>query len=203
MAQSKYSKEFKVKVLSNNLPQIIKHINWLIYREELQQGELYEILKNVGYLETEIDCAVRLLKSYYAKLNRLKKRLKIMDIDSVHSNGQKKIYFLTLTLNEKAVNIKKDTMRKYIQRFLRKNCIRYFANLDYGKETGRPHFHAVVQVDKRIDFTDYLNKFGYYFYERVKTDAIDQKRITKYITKLSLHAIKDTASIDRIIYSRG
>ena len=203
MSQSKYSKDFKVKVLNNNLPQIIKHINWLIYTEELQQRELFEILKNVGYLETEIDCALRLLKSYYAKLNRLKKRLKIMDVESVHSKGQKKIYFLTLTLNEKSINIKKDTMRKYIQRFLRKNCLRYFANLDYGKENGRPHFHAVVQVDKRIDFTYYLNKFGFYFYERVKTDTIDKKRITKYITKLSLHAIKDTASIDRIIYSRS
>jgi len=121
--------------------------------------------------------------------------------DKVNSLLKMPCLFLTYTFTN-------DTLKKYqnvesLRRFVRRHLnslgcqVRYIANIDYGSKNDRVHYHAIVQ-------TDYIDPTTWSY------GALNVKRITnpnsralgKYISKLTNHAIKDTAKCNRVIYSR-
>ena len=73
------------------------------------------------------------------------------------------------------------------------------ANIDYGKTTGREHYHAVITSETKPPKSW---KYGFIDILKVKTTDNDTTRISKYISKLTNHAIKHTTKSKRIIYSR-
>ena len=95
--------------------------------------------------------------------------------------------------------------RKAISSFCRKQCTSYVANIDFGKKNGREHYHAIVQTDN-INFEDFVFKKykfeGWVKYEKVWTVNDSAERMSKYITKLTRHAVKTTTKRYRIIYSK-
>ena len=109
-------------------------------------------------------------------------------------------FFLTLTFSDETLNVTSEkTRRKYVTLFLKSLARHYVANVDYGKENGREHYHAVIQADDVC--MDLWNKYGFSNAQRIRSEE-DATAIAKYVSKLTNHAIKDTTKGARMIYSK-
>lgn len=111
--------------------------------------------------------------------------------------------FLTLTFTPNTVsNTNELTRRRYVTRYLKSQSEHYIANIDYGNENGTEHYHAVIFG--RVDFEPW-RKYGNVNGKRVRfngeKDTID--KLTKYVTKLTNHAIKNTCRNTKVIYSKN
>lgn len=135
-------------------------------------------------------------------------------------------YFLTLTFTDEVLNrTSYDTRRQKVRRTLKKCCRAYVANIDFGdkaknpQSNGREHYHALVYADDEKRLVSDLNRLwgsetpnnketlriGIYKLERVRYTPEDAERTSKYVAKLSNHAMKQdkNAKAPRLIYSRG
>lgn len=132
----------------------------------------------------------------YKRVQRLKMRVAdlVLNGDGI---------FLTLTFTDDVLkNTSVETRRKYVTRFLKAQCKTYVANIDFGSKNGREHYHAIVfPIGSSIDLKAW--SYGRINAERIHPSDNDIARTTKYIAKLTSHAIKDTTGhAYRIIYSR-
>lgn len=138
------------------------------------------------------------------RTSRLRKRISYM--------LSKPCLFLTFTFTDEILDsTTADTRKNYVSRFLREYNTLYIANIDYGRINEREHYHAVIMAEK----VDYIlwHKFGAIKGEKVRNNtSIDEfglvskescERLSKYINKLTNHAIKETTKGNRIIYSRN
>lgn len=192
------------KMLNYNNYDFVKRIRNFEYQIKLacENGEiakadfLYEdMLKFLQLLEDKGIVLTEEFKDYQNYRNRVKRARK--KIENILSLGP--CVFLTLTFTDKVLeSTSKDTRKRYIKRFLHSISSNYVANIDFGKQNGREHYHAIVQIDK-VDFTTW--HYG----------AINGKKIAfvenpialaKYIVKLSNHALKLTTKGFKLIYSR-
>lgn len=108
--------------------------------------------------------------------------------------------FLTLTFNDKTIEATtEETRRKYVSLYLKSVSPHYVANIDYGKQNGREHYHAIV-VGTDIDYSTW-HKYGAIKGIKIKK-ASNPLQLSKYINKLSLHACKSTTRAKKLIYSR-
>lgn len=124
-----------------------------------------------------------------------------------------KCSFITLTFSNEAFEKYKtrESRRRLVARFLKKRTPgKYVANIDFGDENGREHYHAIIEGDfKEEDFDWWRKKVGFLRVRKVKNSEKDMKRILKYTVKpLSAHAVKESTSSDkvsfeRLIYSRN
>lgn len=157
----------------------------------------------------------------YKKASRVRSKLSKM----LHNNDT--VVFLTLTFSDDTLkNTSELTRRRYVTRYLSSFASDYVANVDYGKKNGREHYHAVANALAPLDT---WSKYGFVLSEFVKdpkTDCKprnvpkrykdlppdeqsrlmsidDEKRISKYIAKLSNHAIKETNRRSVLIYSKS
>lgn len=157
---------------------------------ELQNECIYNELGNVYNEIAKIDNAS------CHRATRLRKR-----IESMLLNGE--CLFLTLTFNDETLNnTSVDTRRQYVRKYLKQFNCPYVANIDFGKENGREHYHAVINTS-RIELKDW-RIYGNINVERVRNNRIElsKTRLSKYISKLSNHAIKETTRRCCLIYSR-
>jgi len=143
-------------------------------------------------IEEVLLCA-RYSKNYYNRNTRLTKKIEklITDYDEP--------VFITLTFNDSSLDfLSYDTRRKRVREWLKSQGSLYVANVDYGKENGREHYHAII--NKKVDPLTWS-------YGSCNVKLIFNKNckaLAKYINKLTNHALKDTANRGaRIIYSRG
>jgi len=116
-------------------------------------------------------------------------------------NGQ--CLFLTLTFNDDTLQrTTQKERRTAVSRYLKQFNCRYVANIDFGKENGREHYHAVINCGS-VCF-DSWRKFGNINAERIRNKDLkaDKTKLAKYICKLSNHAIKETTKRSSLIYSR-
>lgn len=148
--------------------------------------------------------------AYWCRYKRLRKRLHIMLDNSP-------VCFLTLDLTDTAVNYKMSTIREYVKQFLGSFDVPYIANVDYGTLKGRLHFHAVICCTPE-DFQTPSNKwrkckgkfneykcewsYGYVHIEQVGIKDSDEKKVAKYVAKLTRHSIKGSTKANKCIYSR-
>lgn len=162
----------------------------------------------------------KIIKARYKKASRVKSKLSQM----LHNNDT--VVFLTLTFTAETLrNTTEQTRRRYVTRYLSSFASDYVANVDYGKTNGREHYHAVANALAPLDT---WSKYGFIFSEYVKdvkTDCKprnvpkrykdlppeeqrrlmsrdDEKRLSKYIAKLSNHALKETNRRSVLIYSK-
>lgn len=139
------------------------------------------------------DC---LLESRRKKKERAHKR-----ISNLVVNGS--ALFLTLTFRDSVFETtSKETRRRYIARYLKKYCSKYVANIDYGDENGREHYHAVVDGIKDINFNEWYKSYGAIKMRHIKTLEQQAEVISRYITKLTNHCVKNSTNNERLIYSR-
>lgn len=129
-------------------------------------------------------------RNKYMRTTRLRKRISTM----INSNNS---YFITLTFTDETLaNTSEDTRRQLVRRFLKAQCTEYVANIDYGKTTEREHYHAITNAN--IEGWSY----GFYNVKPIRPNLESEKRIPVYITKLTHHALKQSAKGSNLIYSR-
>lgn len=143
--------------------------------------------------EKPIKEAIRLNNAYYSRKRRLQKHL-----SDLFSKGN--CLFLTLTFRDDVLESTSfNTRRQYVYRFLKSFSDHYVANVDYGDEHDREHYHAVILLDR---YPVGSWRYGWDYVENCKTDLSDKIRISKYISKLTNHAYKESGRRYSIIYSK-
>lgn len=130
--------------------------------------------------------------AFYARVKRLKNRIARLLLSG-------RCYFLTLTFTDDVLaSTTAQTRRRYVTRFLKSQSDDYCANIDFGSENGREHYHAVIRADS-IDMTPW-DRLGFSKAQKIAS-ADDYTPLAKYIGKLSNHAVKSTTRGSRAIYS--
>lgn len=174
-----------------------KEVNGLYYPSLINysyqefENEIKEFINLYGYLTYKV--ATNVNHASYKRTARLKERIR----EAVASG---KAWFITITFSpETLAKTNEKTRRVYVSRWLKSLTPFYVANIDYGLKNEREHYHAVITSDQRPPKTW---SYGFIDILKVKTTENDTKRISKYISKLTNHAIKNTTKSKRIIYSR-
>lgn len=128
----------------------------------------------------------------YERKNRLKNKITEMLLTG-------ECLFITFTFNNiTLLTTKPSSRRKFVQRYLASYSNNYVANIDFGKEKGREHYHAVIQTNF-IDPNAW--KYGHLDVERVHKINSEEK-LANYIAKLTNHAVKETTKRNVMIYGR-
>lgn len=157
-----------------------------------QAFALDNYLKN--NLSDEWKEAYRINHAGYSRKTRLQNRISYM-----LSLGT--CFFVTLTFTDSVLSsTSRDTRRRYVRRVLSSLSNVYVANIDFGEENGREHYHAVVCCDS---LPDNFWTYGFYKADIIRVDDKSPVRLAKYITKLTNHAIKETCCGCKCIYSRS
>ena len=135
--------------------------------------------------------AQKINHAYYQRVRKLKNRIATL--------LQKPCLFLTFTFDEIVLQkTNADTRRQKVIRYLKSYNVPYVANIDFGKQNGREHYHAIIQTDN-VDYS--LYDYGALNGKKIVSTS-DNVKLAKYISKLTNHAIKDTTKRNSIIYSR-
>lgn len=140
--------------------------------------------------------AIKLNKAYYNRQTRLQKRVADMLLSG-------NCIFGTLNFNDETLNTTTEKERRVaVVRYLKSLGGRYIANIDFGKRNHREHYHFLMVIDY-CDGKSWL-KYGCTYFERVRNRNIesDKEKLSRYIAKLSNHAIKETTKRSALIYSR-
>jgi hypothetical protein len=137
---------------------------------------------------------ILLYNSSKQRRRRLKKRVEVII--------SKPSIFFTLTFTDYDLeNLSFEQRRKAVCRFLKQFNSLYVANVDFGSENGREHYHGLIQVPK-IELSSWRDKFGNINVKRVYSSTDSATKLAKYINKLTNHCIKNTCKRYSIIYSR-
>lgn len=109
--------------------------------------------------------------------------------------------FLTLTFRDKYLyNTTMETRRKAVRDFIKSFNCPAVANIDFGTKHDREHYHAVLSIE-RIDYSLWL--YGAINGIKIRNGTDDVTRLSKYIAKLTNHAIKETTKNHQILYFKG
>ncbi len=191
---------YKAKILKTDLCKRINKIDKLTYLNSLEgviqdydlDNEYFDLCNEYDF--KDIKEARKINKASYQRIRRLKDRIS-------QYIQEKPCIWATLTFNEDVLSsTNEETRRQYVRRFLKAHSEVYIANIDYGDEHEREHYHALV-VANHIKPGPW--KYGFDKYKRVRTKQKSSPvRISKYISKLTNHAIKESTKQCFIIYSR-
>lgn len=205
--------ELKAKVISNGMAKLVNQIHLTFFRQMEEDkalaltGELIEQWKPL-HIETakmyvemfhdefneEYQECIRVNNATRQRNRRLKEHIENMLV-----SGQ--CIFLTLTFTDNTLErTNEDTRKRYVKRYLKEVSSQYVANIDYGSKNEREHYHAIVLCDK-VDYS-FWHKYGAIKGELIKVEDNASKRLSKYVNKLTNHAIKETTRRNCIIYSR-
>lgn len=219
MAKRNVDYAFKSYVLRNHNDLLVKQKQCSLYDYAINQFEnngvvLYALRSNkvdyepmanlVDYcgangLQDVLKECLKINHAEYERVKRLKQR-----VYSMLMNGS--CIFLTLTFTDATLsNTTAKQRRVAVSRYLKQYGCMYVANIDFGKDktkTMREHYHALINCDK-VEF-DSWRKYGNINAERVRNRNIDNDntKLSKYIAKLSNHAIKETTKRSSLLYSR-
>ena len=163
--------------------------------------------------------AEKIIKAENKRISRLKSRI------SLFLECREPTNFLTLTFTDKILQSSTpEERRRYVVRYLKSQSDYYIANLDFGSLKDREHYHAVILG--KVDLEPW-RKFGAINVQSVgnrkeltrnkvpkrykELDALTaeslmrrdtEKKLAKYVAKLTNHAIKETTKRSAVIYSR-
>lgn len=157
-------------------------------------------------------------RASYERRKRCRKRILRYQLSN-------KAVFGTLTLsNEVLEKISEETFRKYVQRYMKNYFVSYIANVDYGSQNERIHYHVVgVPKDTWYDIlnstkvfhskkqkwtttlttSEWQENYGFDYWEILADNDSTPGNVAKYIDKLTNHAFKESTKQSSIIYSRG
>lgn len=113
-------------------------------------------------------------------------------------------FFITLTFTDSVfATTSEATRRRYVSRFLNTLNCPYIANIDFGDLHGREHYHAIIgcRLPKSKLF-DWIFNYGTVYAQRVRRSVVGSIRLSKYVSKLCNHAIKETCKRGSLLFSR-
>lgn len=141
----------------------------------------------------------RTLKARYNKVSRIKQHFIYMIMK------KKNLYFLTFTFDDKYINKCDRTKKDLIKNLLNEidACSFYILNVDYGSKTERQHYHCIYGTNKNLDLKFLLDKYYpcFSYTEKIRLDSSSINKVSKYVNKLSNHAVKDSTKKSRIYFN--
>lgn len=155
---------------------------------------LVECLENG--LNRELFECYKINEASWKRTQRLRKRIEDMLVSGP-------CLFLTLTFSDDTLSSTNEKQRRVaVSRYLKQYNCKYVANIDFGTKNHREHYHAVIGCE-RVNF-DTWKKYGSLDIERIRLKNMDcdKYKLSKYICKLSNHAIKETTRRCSLLYSR-
>ncbi len=195
--------ELKREILDKKIDALVRAIDWSFHKEDVwrKTGEVLETYgtdipykvacRIVGNMDKEI---LRVSDNLNCAYRRRKKRLENKISEMLKNND---CVFLTLTFSDKVLlSTTEETRRRYITRYLKSQYSDYVANIDFGKNNHREHYHALIigKIDpKKYDL-------GNIDCKKVKNN--NSVALAKYIAKITHHALKVSNKTQRVIYSR-
>lgn len=192
--------EQKARLLNSGLwKKVKKHDKYIRSHRQEDIEEWNDALEDAIFCN-ENNCTLKdledcrtLIDSNNSRVRRLNKRIEAMLL-----NGE--CIWLTLTFTDDVLaKTSEKTRRKYIQLYLKSQSNSYVANIDYGKNNEREHYHAVVSGDF-VDMDKWI--YGFAYTERIKNHLKTSVKLSKYVSKLVNHAVKKTTKRTAYIYSR-
>lgn len=158
----------------------------------------------IAYPNLHTDTRVALAKIDNVKQNRKRYRRYVRGLvgDTIFSGDL--CYLVSLTFRDDVLS---DTVRstrdRYAKNFLNSFCTDYFACLDFGKENGREHYHAIIstsepmvkELHNRKAFYKLADaqkawKYGFYSLRLIKLDNSGLYTTCNYALKSSDYAFK-------------
>lgn len=128
----------------------------------------------------------------YKRKKRIKTKIEKLVLDGNST-------FITLTFNQNVLAATSElTRRRYVSRWCKENSDFYVSNIDYGDKTHREHYHAVLRVGNYSNW-----KYGFMSKKVIRSESKDLEKISKYVSKLTNHAMKKSGKLKRIIYSKN
>lgn len=126
-------------------------------------------------------------------------------------------FLVSLTFTDLVLESTDSSSRKqYVSRYLKNISDDYFACIDFGKEKGREHYHAIVStslcteeflIKKRsfFKFTDssYDWRYGFMSMRLIKSDEFDIYKTLNYALKASNYAYKSADSNIKPFHKSG
>lgn len=204
--KSKYTNDYKASILDIGLDKRVNEIKRECYKKSKylttnEDGVIESITSPLWVEWTKIyknnpryDCAMKLNESKYKKAKRIREK-----IGNLIKEGN--AIFLTLTFTDVVLSkTSPTTRRRYVARYLKEQSPFYVANIDFGGKNGREHYHAIV--NNRIDYQPWRKNYGAIKGEIVRNQDEDVMRTSKYVAKLTNHALKVSGVVPRLIYSR-
>lgn len=195
-------KELKIELITNHEEKIklsnkAHKLEYLGFKELKETGEVLKLqqAENIisSFSEVELVACYQLNQAKYNRKKRLRNYLEKM------LNNFENVYFLTLTFSDKYNNSNDETKRKYVMRCLKKLTPYYVANVDYGKQFGRLHYHAISTQP----LTQELWKYGFINCQKIRHNSTDIEKLSRYITKFTNHALKETNKTQKCLYSKS
>lgn len=224
------NKEIKREMLKNGQYANLRAIDRLNYRENgksfigLIHEEMYKS-DNIGFFDFMEKKEIKertiqdLAKEYkvtaeelrsYIQMTIARKQQSIRLRDHIEYLFKKKyvLVFATFTFNDQAMSLKQDTRKQKVSRSINEcpSVTDYIANIDYGKENEREHYHAIIALKdfepttKRVKVKDSYQRvitnmpinydYGFTTYELIGSTEDDRSKVKNYVTKLGLHALK-------------
>jgi hypothetical protein len=124
-------------------------------------------------------------KAIWKMQRRVSERIKHM------LSNDERVFFITLTFDDehlpKSQTEEIETYNLIIEYMLKSNATHFVANIDYGKENGRFHWHVVAQ--SKYDFSHIHWTQGAINFQRVPKNQVELK-LSRYLIKLTRHAVK-------------
>lgn len=195
---------YKAKLLNTDICKRVGELNWELFLNSNENSDYaildsYDIQKYFDKLYEKYGVSAilegnRINNAKFHRVARLRKR-----ITDIFDSPCENVYFLTFTFSDQFLDSDNFSKRRYVQRFLKTYFYNYVGNVDFGKINGRVHFHAVACCDW---FDPNLWHFGNLDYEKVIIRDSSNEKLSKYITKLVNHAIKETTKRNSLIYKR-
>ena len=186
--KAQHEEDFNYKGLTNMALLDFLDASLLSIRQEAIERFNVDLLNEKDPLVIE---AYKINRASYQRTKRLRFRVaKLL---------KKPCLFLTLTFNNEAMQATSiETKRRYVSRCLKQFDVPYIANVDYGSKNDRLHYHAIIQLE-RISHDAWI--YGNLDFKKVVVP--NDAAISKYLNKLTNHAIKETCKGNRLIYSRN
>lgn len=137
------------------------------------------------------------VRNHSKRASRL--RLKIADLIK-----SKTAVFFTLTFRDDVLDTTStDSRHKYVLRWLETFFPDFVANIDFSPKTGREHYHGIAPFPIGKEARTAWNAFGSINFEKIRNQQSSAVKTSKYITKLSAHALKESCGHSyRVIYPR-
>ena len=189
----------KATILANGLHKQVKKLDREIY-EHIANDDydipFYEmIFCNEHHCDIkDLETARSINNSNYHRVKRLNDRIQRYLASGV-------CIWLTLTFTDDVLAKTTELQRRrFVVKYLKSQSNYYVANIDYGKTTEREHYHALV-VSEYVNMEEW--RYGFAYTARVKNHCGSSIKISKYVSKLTNHAIKESTKRTAYLYSRA
>lgn len=185
--------QIKKTIITSQLDIIKRQCDYLEYKTIMSNNGVVnnKYLKSKIIIDNLTKDQLRVIENLNRGRQRRVKTLKDYIQRYVFNKAENNAYFGTLTLDDNNINKSIDTLKKYIKRHLKKYCKTIVLNIDYGSQNDRLHFHCVILCDDIEALKNDYN-LGFTLFKPINTTENDKKKISKYINKLTYHAIKSS-----------